>query len=262
MSTLTGSTRAGQQIYQAAGKHMIPVMLELGGKAPFIGMEDADLDQALDELIAARFTNTGQVCTCAERVYLHETIHDEFVARFVEKAKALKLGNPLAADTDLGPKVNAREVEHINSLVRQSVEQGAVIALGADPVQAPAGYEDGFWMSPIILTDVAQDNIIVREETFGPVLPFVKVKSLEDAIAFSNESEYGLSAYLFSNSLANINRFIDTIEAGELYVNRGMGEQHQGFHNGWKMSGMGGEDGRYGLEQYLEKKTVYMNEAY
>ncbi len=262
MITMTGSTWAGQQIYQAAGKHMIPVMLELGGKAPFIVMEDADLDQALDELLAARFTNTGQVCTCAERVYLHEAIHDEFVSRFVDMAKTLKLGDPLAPDTNLGPKVNAREVEHIRGLVRESVEQGAVIALGAEPVQPPAGYEGGFWMSPIILTDVAQDNIIVREETFGPVLPFVKVNSLEQAIVFSNESEYGLSAYLFSNSPANINRFVDTIEAGELYINRGMGEQHQGFHNGWKMSGMGGEDGRYGLEQYLEKKTVYVNEAY
>lgn len=262
MITMTGSTRAGQQIYQAAGKHMIPVMLELGGKAPFIVMDDADLDQAITELLAARFTNTGQVCTCAERVYLHDAIYDEFVGRFIEKAKRLKLGDPLAPDTDLGPKVNAREVDHINDLVRQSVEQGAKLALGQDPVNAPAGFENGFWMAPIVLTDVSQDNIIVHEESFGPVLPFVRVSSLEEAIEFSNESEYGLSAYLFSRSLAHINRFVDTIEAGELYVNRGMGEQHQGFHNGWKMSGMGGEDGQYGLEQYLEKKTVYLNEAY
>lgn len=262
MITMTGSTRAGQQIYQAAGKHMIPVMLELGGKAPFIVMDDADMDLALQSLIDARFTNSGQVCTCAERVYLHKDIHDTFVARFVEMAKGLRVGDPMQDGTDFGPKVNAREVEHISGLVRKSVEQGATLALGADPVAPPAGFEDGFWMPPIVLTDVAQDNIIVHEETFGPVLPFVKVDDLSQAIEFSNQSEYGLSAYLFSASAKNINRFIDTIEAGELYINRGMGEQHQGFHNGWKLSGMGGEDGKYGLEQYLEKKTVYKNEAY
>lgn len=241
---------------------MIPVMLELGGKAPFIVMDDADIERALDALLAARFTNSGQVCTCAERVYIHESIHDDFVSRFIDKARKLKVGDPMAAETDFGPKVNAREVAHITELVRQSIEQGATLALGAEPVQVPAELSGGFWMPPIILTDVAQDNIIVHEETFGPVLPFVKVKSLEEAITFSNESEYGLSAYLFSNSVRNINRFVDRVEAGELYINRGMGEQHQGFHNGWKLSGMGGEDGRYGLEQYLEKKTVYLNEAY
>lgn len=262
MITMTGSTRAGQQIHQSAGKHMIPVMLELGGKAPFIVMDDADIEQALDALLAARFTNSGQVCTCAERAYLHESIHDDFVSRFIDMARELKVGDPMAAETDFGPKVNAREVEHITELVRQSIEQGATLAFGAEPVQIPGELSGGFWLPPIILTDVAQDNIIVHEETFGPVLPFVKVKSLEEAITFSNESEYGLSAYLFSNSVRNINRFVDTIEAGELYINRGMGEQHQGFHNGWKLSGMGGEDGRYGLEQYLEKKTVYLNEAY
>lgn len=262
MITMTGSTRAGQQIHRSAGKHMIPVMLELGGKAPFIVMDDADIERALDALLAARFTNSGQVCTCAERVYIHESIHDDFVSRFIDKARKLKVGDPMAAETDFGPKVNAREVAHITELVRQSIEQGATLALGAEPVQVPAELSGGFWMPPIILTDVAQDNIIVHEETFGPVLPFVKVKSLEEAITFSNESEYGLSAYLFSNSVRNINRFVDRVEAGELYINRGMGEQHQGFHNGWKLSGMGGEDGRYGLEQYLEKKTVYLNEAY
>ncbi len=260
MITMTGSTYAGQQIYQAAGKHLVPVMLELGGKAPFIVMDDGDIDFAVDVLMGARFTNCGQVCTCAERVYVHESVHDEFVAKLLPKVKALKVGDPMEADTDMGPKVNASEIANIDGIVQRSVEQGAILANGGKPASVE-GYEGGFWYEPTVLTNVAQDNVVVHEETFGPILPIVKFSTLEEVLDFANDSEYGLAAYFYSASNANIHRFISGIDAGELYINRGMGEQHQGFHNGWKMSGMGGEDGRYGLEQYMDKKTVYLREV-
>lgn len=259
MITMTGSTRAGGIIYQAAGKHFTPVMLELGGKAPFIVMEDADLDKAVNDAVEARFANCGQVCTCAERLYVHDDIYDAFMDKFLPKVKALKVGDPMDANSDMGPKVNKNEIAHIHSLVEKSVATGATLLTGGSPIEVK-NFEGGNWYAPTVLGDVKQDNILVHEETFGPILPVVRISSIDEAIAYTNDSEYGLSAYLYTKSLDYIHRSIAEMEVGEVYVNRGLGEQHQGFHNGWKLSGMGGEDGKYGLEQYVEKKTVYFNE--
>lgn len=257
--TMTGSTRAGQIIHQASGKNLTPVMLELGGKAPFIVMDDADLDQAAEDAFWARFANCGQVCTCAERLYVHEDVHDAFLAKFLEKVNTINVGDPMAADTTMGPKVNASEIQNIDKIVKEGIAQGATLVAGGKPATVE-GFEGGNWYEPTVLVDVKQDNVLVHEETFGPILPIVKISSIDEAIAYTNDCEYGLSAYLFTNNLKSIQRSINEMEVGEVYVNRGIGEQHQGFHNGWKMSGAGGEDGKYGLEQYLEKKTVYFNE--
>lgn len=259
--TMTGSTRAGQIIHQASGKHFTPVMLELGGKAPFIVMEDADLDKAVDDAVTTRFANCGQVCTCAERLYVHDDIYDEFVARFLPKVKALKVGDPMDPNSDMGPKVNKSEIAHIHALVEKGIAEGATLALGGKAATVP-GFEGGNWYEPTVLLDVKQDNTLVHEETFGPILPIVKFSSLEQVIEYCNDSEYGLSAYLYTENHKYIHQAIAELEVGEVYVNRGIGEQHQGFHNGWKMSGAGGEDGKYGLEQYVEKKTIYLNESY
>ena len=261
MITMTGSTYAGQQIYQAAGKHLVPVMLELGGKAPFVLMNDGDIDLAVESMMGARFTNSGQVCTCAERAYIHEDVYDAFMEKFLAKVKALKIGDPMQEDTDIGPKVNAAEIRNLERIVGESLSQGAKLAYGGKAAN-PEGYEGGFFYEPTVLTDVDQKNIAVHDETFGPIIPIVKFKTLDEAISWANDSEYGLAAYFYSASNANIHRFINEVEAGEMYINRGMGEMHQGFHNGWKMSGMGGEDGRYGLEQYMDKKTIYLNETH
>ncbi|MBR9909436.1 MAG: aldehyde dehydrogenase [Gammaproteobacteria bacterium] len=255
--TMTGSTRAGQIIYNTSAKHLTPVMLELGGKAPLIVMDDADIDLAVEQALWARFSNCGQVCTCAERLYVHDSVYDVFVEKFVAKVKALKVGDPMDPATQMGPKVNQQEIRNIDKLVQQGVAEGAKLVCGGRPATVP-GFEGGNWYEPTVLVDVKQDNVLVHEETFGPVLPIVRINSMDEAITFTNDSEYGLSAYLFTNNLRNVERAIDEMEVGEVYVNRGLGEQHQGFHNGWKMSGAGGEDGKYGLEQYLEKKTVYL----
>lgn len=259
MITMTGSTYAGKQIYQAAGKYMIPVMLELGGKAPFVVMDDADLELAADILVGARFTNCGQVCTCAERVYLHEDIKDKFMELFLPKVAALKIGDPLEASTTLSPKVNEKEIENIDHIVQESIKQGGQLLTGGKRAVVE-GYEGGFWYEPTVLA-TEHKNIAVEEETFGPVLPIVTFKTLDEAIEMASDSIYGLAAYFYSSSHVNVQKFIKNMEAGELYINRPMGEMHQGFHNGWKQSGLGGEDGKYGLEQYMEKKTVYLKET-
>ncbi|GAA3603695.1 aldehyde dehydrogenase [Flavivirga amylovorans] len=257
MVTMTGSTPVGQQIARNAAKNLTHVQLELGGKAPFIVFEDADIDAAVASALHSRFDNCGQVCTCNERMYVHEAIYDVFMEKFIAATKALKVGDPMLDDTDMGPKVNKTEVEHMEHLVEVSVKEGATIATGG---KRPKGtvFEKGFWFEPTVLTNVTQDMTIVHEESFGPILPVLKFSSFDEVIGYANDCEYGLAAMVFTSNMNTIMKCNDELEYGEIYVNRGHGEQHQGFHNGYKLSGSGGEDGKYGFEQYLEKKTFYI----
>ena len=257
MVTMTGSTPVGQQIARNAANNLTHVQLELGGKAPFIVFEDADIEKAVDAALHSRFDNCGQVCTCNERLYVHEAIYSDFMERFLKKVKALKVGDPMLDQTDMGPKVNSAELKHMEELVAKSVEEGATIAAGG---KRPIGkeYEKGFWFEPTVLTEVRQEMTIVHEESFGPILPVLKFKSFDEVISYANDSEYGLAAMVFTNDMNTIMKCNEELEYGEIYVNRGHGEQHQGFHNGYKLSGSGGEDGKYGFEQYLEKKTFYI----
>ncbi|MGM8362073.1 aldehyde dehydrogenase [Flavobacterium sp. ARAG 55.4] len=257
MVTMTGSTPVGQDIARNAAENLTHVQLELGGKAPFIVFADADIDAAVDAALHSRFDNCGQVCTCNERMYLHEDIYDVFMEKFIPKVKALKVGDPMLEDTDMGPKVNAAELKAMEHLVAVSIKEGATVATGGNKPTGP-GFEKGYWFEPTILTDVTQDMTIVHEESFGPILPVLKFKTFEEVIGYANDCEYGLAAMVFTNDMNTIMKCNDELEYGEIYVNRGHGEQHQGFHNGYKLSGSGGEDGKYGFEQYLEKKTFYI----
>ncbi|WP_165748768.1 aldehyde dehydrogenase [Cellulophaga sp. Z1A5H] len=257
MVTMTGSTPVGQQIARNAAQNLTHVQLELGGKAPFIVFEDADIDAAVDAALHSRFDNCGQVCTCNERMYLQESIYDVFMEKFLKKVSEIKVGDPMLEDTDMGPKVNAAELKAMEHLVAVSVQEGATIAAGG---KKPVGtqFEKGYWFEPTVLTNVTQDMTIVHEESFGPILPVLKFKTFDEVIGYANDSEYGLAAMVFTNDMNTIMKCNDELEYGEIYVNRGHGEQHQGFHNGYKLSGSGGEDGKYGFEQYMEKKTFYI----
>ncbi|SNR16623.1 aldehyde dehydrogenase [Tenacibaculum jejuense] len=257
MVTMTGSTPVGQQIARNAAQNLTHVQLELGGKAPFIVFEDADIDAAVESALHSRFDNCGQVCTCNERMYVHEGIYDEFMDKFIAKVKELKVGDPMLEETDMGPKVNASELKNMEHLVAVSLEEGATLATGG---KRPEGtqFEKGFWFEPTVLTNVTQKMTIVHEESFGPILPVLKFKTFDEVIDYANDCDYGLAAMVFTNDISTIMKCNEELEFGEIYVNRGHGEQHQGFHNGYKLSGSGGEDGKYGFEQYLEKKTFYV----
>ncbi|MGC6431664.1 MAG: aldehyde dehydrogenase [Jejuia sp.] len=257
MITMTGSTPVGQSIARAAADNLTHVQLELGGKAPFIAFADADIDAAVDAALHSRFDNCGQVCTCNERMYVHEDIYDVFMEKFLAKVAAIKVGDPMLEDTDMGPKVNASELKHMEHLVEVSVKEGATVASGGKRPEG-AAFEKGYWFEPTVLTDVTQDMTIVHEESFGPILPVLKFKTFDEVIGYANDCEYGLAAMVFTNDMNTIMKCNDELEYGEIYINRGHGEQHQGFHNGYKLSGSGGEDGKYGFEQYLEKKTFYV----
>ncbi len=257
MVTMTGSTPAGQSIARTAAENLIHVQLELGGKAPCIVFEDADLEEAANGALHSRFDNCGQVCTCNERMYVHEDVYDEFMKIFLQKVAAIKVGDPMNEDTDMGPKVNAKELQHMEELVAVSVKEGAIVAFGGKKPSGPE-FENGYWFEPTILTGVTQEMTIVHEESFGPILPVIKFKTFDEVVGYANDCEYGLAAMVFTSDMNKIMRLNDELEFGEIYVNRGHGEQHQGFHNGYKHSGTGGEDGKYGIEQYLEKKTFYV----
>ena len=255
--THTGSTPAGQQIIADSAEWVTDLILELGGNAPFIVMDDADIDKAVDAAITARFYNCGQVCTCNERLYLQEGIYDAFMERFIPKVKALTIGDQ-HSNPDIGPKVNKSELDHVKSLVDSAVKAGAKVETGGG---CPAGkkFTKGFWFEPTVVTGVTNDMEIMREEIFGPVVPVMSFKTFDEVLAYANDCEFGLAAYFWTADLARVMRTIDELEFGEIYVNRGMGELPQGYHTGMKKSGLAGEDGKYGLENYLHKKTYYVN---
>lgn len=254
--TLTGSVRAGLEVLRASAEGFKAIRLELGGKAPFIVMDDADIDAAADAAVAARFFNCGQVCTCNERMYLHRAIAGPFLQRFVARVQALRVGDP-RGDVDMGPKISRVELEKVEAMVEAAVGGGAEVMTGGRRPIGPT-FGSGHWYEPTVLRATGNDSPIMQDEIFGPVIPFLEVDDFDEALSFANNSAYGLSAYLFTRDLETVMRFNREAAFGELYINRGAGELVQGFHSGWKLSGVGGEDGKHGLDNYLRKKTAYV----
>jgi lactaldehyde dehydrogenase/glycolaldehyde dehydrogenase len=255
--TMTGSTRAGKQIYRTGAEDLKSVRLELGGKAPFLVMADADIDAAVAAAVAARYTNCGQICTCNERMYLHRAIADEFLDKFVAASGALSIGDPMG-DVDMGPKVSGAEVTKVAEIVARGVADGAQVLLPGGPLRDGA-YAKGHWYAPTVLEVTANASPLMQEEVFGPVVAALRVDSFDDAVARANDTRFGLSAYLFTKTARDIARAPYALKFGEIYLNRSNGEAVQGYHTGWGHSGLGGEDGKYGFDGYLRKQTTYLN---
>jgi lactaldehyde dehydrogenase/glycolaldehyde dehydrogenase len=258
MVSMTGSVRGGREILAAAAENITPVSLELGGKAPFIVLEDADLDAAVENAVDARFWNCGQVCTCNERTYVQRGVYEEFVERFVEAAASLRMGEPTREDVQMGPKINEPELDKVEALVKGAVDQGAHVVLGGGRPEGEE-FERGYWFEPTVLTGTTNDMDIVQSEVFGPVLPIQPFDNFDEVVNLANDSRYGLTAYVFTSNLHKAMRAIEDIDFGEIYVNKIGPEQLQGFHTGYRLSGMGGDDGPYGYERYLRRKTVYLH---
>ncbi len=256
--TMTGSVRAGRQILEAAAKNITVVSLELGGKAPLIVMDDANVDLAVRNAITARFMNCGQVCTCNERTYVHRRVFDQFLSRYTEMAGQLRLGDPMQLGIELGPKVNQVELEKIEGMVNRAKEQGAEVVLGG---KRPEGeqFRRGYWYEATILTNVRNDMDIMQQEIFGPISPVMAFDDFEEAVALANDTKYGLTAYLFTNDIKRMMHAVRAIRFGEVYINKIMPEQLQGFHGGYGLSGLSGDDGKHGLAHYSRKKTVYLS---
>jgi lactaldehyde dehydrogenase/glycolaldehyde dehydrogenase len=256
--SFTGSVPTGKRIASVAAENVTFVSLEMGGKAPFIVMDDCDVDAAVDTAIFSRFLNCGQICIANERTYVHRRVADQFIDKLVSKVKQIRVGNPLAEGTQIGPKVNRIELDKVQRTVNEAIAQGAQVAVGGDIVQRSGDFAKGYWYQPTVLTGVRQDMAIMHQEIFGPVVPVMPFDDFEEALAYANDSHYGLAAYLYTNDMNRIMKAVRDMEVGELYINRGPGESIHGYHTGWKQSGIGGDDGKYGLEHYLRRKTVYI----
>jgi lactaldehyde dehydrogenase / glycolaldehyde dehydrogenase len=218
---------------------------------------DADLDLAVRKAFEARFWNCGQVCTCNERTYVHASLHDEFVARFLELARGLRVGDPAEDATQLGPKVSGPEWDKVKGLVDGAVAAGAKLVLGGDRPEGER-FARGHWFAPTVLTGVSNDMEVVQREVFGPVLPILPFDDEDQVVGWANSTDYGLTAYVFTERLRTAMRVTDALEFGEVYVNEVGPEQFQAFHSGWKLSGLGGDDGRHGYDRYVRRKTVYV----
>jgi lactaldehyde dehydrogenase/glycolaldehyde dehydrogenase len=255
--SFTGSVATGKRIMRNAADNVTMVSLEMGGKAPFIVMEDSDIEEAARTAAFARFLNCGQVCICNERTYVHKSVAKEFLEVFVAEAKKLKMGDPLAPGVNLGPKVNLEELQKVGRYVEEAQQNGARVLLGGGRPSS-AEFKRGYWFEPTVLVDVKQDMNIMREEVFGPVIPVMEFGDFNEAIELANDSRFGLAAYLFTRDIDRVMRAVRDLECGELYINRGPGESIHGYHTGWKQSGIGGDDGKHGLDHYLQRKTVYL----
>jgi lactaldehyde dehydrogenase/glycolaldehyde dehydrogenase len=254
MVSMTGSVGAGEKIMAAAAKNITKVCLELGGKAPAIVMDDADLELAVKAIVDSRVINTGQVCNCAERVYVQKGIYDQFVNRLGEAMKAVQFGNPAERnDIAMGPLINAAALERVQQKVERAVQEGARVVLGGKAVVGK-----GYYYPPTLLLDVRQKMAIMHEETFGPVLPVVAFDTLEQALTMANDSDYGLTSSIYTQNLNTAMKAIKGLKFGETYINRENFEAMQGFHAGWRKSGIGGADGKHGLNEYLQTQVVYL----
>lgn len=256
MVSMTGSVKAGKAIMAAAAPNLTRVNLELGGKAPAIVLDDANLDLAAEAIWNSRVINTGQVCNCAEVVLVQESVHDELVAKLKTKFEATRFDDPSkSSEIDMGPLITQAASEKVQGMVDRALSEGATLVTGG---QAPEGFEEGNFYQPTIITNVESDSEIARDEIFGPVLPVVKVRDLDEALDIANSSKYGLTSSVYTENLNLAMKASRELLYGETYINRENFEAMQGFHAGRRQSGIGGADGKHGLMEFVETHTVYI----
>ncbi|KML71631.1 aldehyde dehydrogenase [Pectobacterium peruviense] len=254
MVSLTGSVAAGIATMTAAAQNVTKVSLELGGKAPAIVMDDADLDLAVKAIVSSRVINSGQVCNCAERVYVQKGIYDDFITRIKTAMEQVTFGNTAEKKAlDMGPLISAAALQRVEDKVAKAVSQGAKVLLGG---KSEGG--TGYFYPPTLLVNVMQEMPIMHEEVFGPVLPVATFDTLEDAIAMANDSEYGLTSSIYTQNINTAMKALKGLKFGETYINRENFEAMQGFHAGWRKSGVGGADGKHGLQEYLQTHVAYL----
>jgi lactaldehyde dehydrogenase/glycolaldehyde dehydrogenase len=255
MVSLTGSVEAGQEVIRGSVDKVMKVSLELGGKAPAIVFPDADMDVAVRGVVDSRVIFSGQVCNCAERAYVHESIYDEFLDKFVKAMKASAYGDPMADPAPAySSQIDQAQLSKISGMVDRAVAAGAQALTGGKVADVGTGY----FYEPTVLVGAKQDSEIVQKEIFGPAIPVLPFKEYDEAIALANDCEYGLTSSVFSKDLGTVLRAIKDLKFGETYVNREHFEGMQGFHAGWRKSGIGGADGKHGLMEYLSTQVAYI----
>src|SRR5215210_4274909 len=254
--TLTGSEGAGRSVGAEAGENIKPSVLELGGSDPFIVMPSADLEKAISSAVTSRTLNNGQSCINAKRIIVHQEIAGEFERRFVESMEALRVGDPMSGDTDMGPLATRDILDDVDGQVRKSVEAGARVLTGGEPMDEP-----GNFYPPTVITDIPEDSPAYVEEIFGPVASLFRARDIEEAIRVANDTSFGLSSSAWTNDPQEQERFINEIEAGMVYINRMTESTPEIPFGGAKNSGYGRELSHFGIHEFTNIKTVWVDEG-
>ncbi|CAG0992911.1 MAG: aminobutyraldehyde dehydrogenase [Candidatus Methanoperedens sp.] len=258
MISLTGDTSTGKKIMQMASGNLKKVHLELGGKAPFIVLDDANIDAATEGAVVAAFWNSGQDCTAATRVYVHESIHDEFVKLLVEKAQNIRIGDPLDERTDMGPLVSGKQRERIEVYVRSGIEEGANLVHGG---KRPENLKKGYFFEPTIFTGVEQKMRICQEEIFGPVLSVSGFSTVDEAVEKANDVIYGLASSVWGKDITDLVRIANRLKYGTVWINEHGVLTSETPHGGFKQSGFGKDLSLYSFEEYTQVKHIYIDQT-
>lgn len=248
--SFTGSTEVGKLLMRKSADTVKKISLELGGLAPLIVMEDADIDKAVNGAIASKYRNAGQTCVCANRIYVHESIEQKFAKAFAEKVAQLKVGNGLEEGVEIGPLIDQSAVEKVQKHIKDALNKGAEKLLGDEKAN------EGLFFSPVVLTNVNDEMLCMHEETFGPLAPITTFESKEEVIARANNTPYGLAAYLFTENLTTAIEVGEQLEYGIVGINDGGPSTAQAPFGGFKESGLGREGGHHGIDEYVEVKYL------
>ena len=249
--TFTGSTEVGKTLYEQCASNIKKLSLELGGNAPFIVFNDADLDEAVEGAIMCKFRNTGQTCVCANRIFVQDGVYDEFADKLCEKVSSMKVGPGTSGDVVQGPLINKDGLEKVKEHVEDAKSKGAKVLVGGKEHDL-----GGLFYTPTVLSGITTDMKLNEEETFGPVAPLIKFKDRDDVIRIANDTPFGLAAYFYSTDLANVHHVSEKLEAGIIGVNTGIISTEVAPFGGYKESGVGREGSKYGIEEFLETKYV------
>ncbi len=251
--SFTGSTEVGRKLIAGAAESVTKLSLELGGHAPVLVFDDADINQAVEGTLIAKFRNTGQSCIAANRVYVHVAVYDRFVRRLVERTREMKVGNGFEPDVEIGPLIDARALENALKHIEEAQTRGARVLCGGKRWEAGAR---GHFLEPTVLAEVPTDALCMREETFAPIMPVAPFEDEDQAVQQANETDYGLAAYAFTRDLSRMWRLAENIEAGTIGINHTVPATSQCPFGGLKHSGWGRELGVEGLDAYLETKHI------
>jgi len=251
--SFTGSTEVGRILMHQSADTIKKLSLELGGNAPFIVFDDADLDAAVEGALASKYRNAGQTCVCANRIYVQDGVYDKFATKLTEKVKGFKVGAGTEQGVVIGPLIDTQGIKKVEAHVADALAKGAKIKLGGKPHE-----KGGLFFQPTVLTDVTPDMIVSFEETFGPVAPLIRFKTEDEVIKLANNTEFGLCGYFYSRDIGRIFRVAEKMETGIVGANVGIISTEVAPFGGVKQSGLGREGSKYGLEEYLEVKYILL----
>ena len=249
--SFTGSTEVGSVLMKQSAETIKKVSLELGGNAPFLVFDDADIDAAVEGAMISKYRNNGQTCVCANRILVQDGVYDKFAAKLADKVKALKVGRGTEAGVNVGPLIDEKAVAKVEEHIQDAVSKGAKIVVGGKKHQL-----GGLFFEPTVLTGVTTSMKVTREETFGPVAPLFRFKTEEEGVAMANDTEFGLASYFYARDIGRIWRVGEGIESGMVGVNTGLISNEVAPFGGVKQSGIGREGSKYGIEEYLEVKYL------